>query len=177
MQSLTTVKYGGKTHFCVEEVGTAVFDGPLGFWNDIREFSKKSRKELEMVQDETGKNWCDGSTLLKITKWIGKINMTPKITGFIKCLRKNGIYSTRRRISSSVWKEVGFRHKWCCAHCKEMLKPTFELDHIVELERGGSDTIENLQPLCVECHAKKTHGMRLKKVRIKHSPIRKSKYF
>ena len=45
-----------------------------------------------------------------------------------------------------------------------MLKPTFELDHIIEIANGGEDTIENIQALCVECHAFKTHNFRLKKI-------------
>ncbi len=31
-----------------------------------------------------------------------------------------------------------------------------EIDHILELDAGGADSIENLQPLCKGCHATKT---------------------
>ena len=63
-----------------------------------------------------------------------------------------------------------------------MLKPTFELDHIIPLEDNGPDNIKNLQALCVECHAVKTRDRRLKETRyaLKTSPIQKvktSKYF
>ena len=31
-----------------------------------------------------------------------------------------------------------------------------EIDHIIELADGGSNTLDNLQPLCKPCHATKT---------------------
>jgi 5-methylcytosine-specific restriction endonuclease McrA len=31
-----------------------------------------------------------------------------------------------------------------------------EVDHIIEVARGGSNTIDNLQPLCKPCHMAKT---------------------
>ncbi len=31
-----------------------------------------------------------------------------------------------------------------------------DIDHIIELDAGGSDSIENLQPLCHDCHKIKT---------------------
>lgn len=167
-----------KMYFCIEEVGQSVFEGSIGFWNDVQEYNKKKRKDIELLKDQKrGLHWCEAGILLRVAKWIQKDNNTANIRGFVKCLRKNGVYATKRRISPTVWKEVGYRHKWCCAHCKEMLKPTFELDHIIELERGGSDTIENIQPLCTECHAKKTHGFKLKKIRLQQSRVRTSKYF
>jgi hypothetical protein len=31
-----------------------------------------------------------------------------------------------------------------------------EVDHIIEVARGGTNTIDNLQPLCKPCHLAKT---------------------
>jgi 5-methylcytosine-specific restriction protein A len=31
-----------------------------------------------------------------------------------------------------------------------------EVDHIIELAAGGTNTIDNVQPLCKECHKAKT---------------------
>jgi len=34
--------------------------------------------------------------------------------------------------------------------------PAAEVDHIVPLHTGGTDAPDNLQPLCVQCHQRKT---------------------
>ena len=41
-----------------------------------------------------------------------------------------------------------------CAHCGQRVAQV--LDHIVPLADGGTDTPENRQGLCVECHTVKT---------------------
>lgn len=45
-----------------------------------------------------------------------------------------------------------------CALCLAVgrLRAATEVDHIVPLERGGSDNDHNLQGLCHECHVEKT---------------------
>jgi hypothetical protein len=46
-------------------------------------------------------------------------------------------------------------HKKCCAICSAKAEE-FEIDHVVPLSAGGSNDIENLQPLCKDCHKQKT---------------------
>jgi 5-methylcytosine-specific restriction protein A len=45
-----------------------------------------------------------------------------------------------------------------CEHCRlaGRVRLADELDHIIPLFMGGTDTEDNLQPLCTDCHARKT---------------------
>lgn len=40
--------------------------------------------------------------------------------------------------------------------CRMCGAPATEVDHIIPLSRGGTNALENLQPLCKRCHARKT---------------------
>jgi hypothetical protein len=47
-----------------------------------------------------------------------------------------------------------------CLKCGENAT---EIDHILEVANGGTDDIENLQPLCRMCHQAKTSAFNAKK--------------
>jgi len=49
------------------------------------------------------------------------------------------------------WEELKRKFKYKCASCG-LKKPLTE-DHIIPLSRGGTDYIENIQPLCRSCNA------------------------
>lgn len=51
-------------------------------------------------------------------------------------------------------KGVAFQvHGRDCLQCGDVAT---EIDHIIELDQGGSNDLDNLQPLCKACHTKKT---------------------
>ena len=51
------------------------------------------------------------------------------------------------------WEELKTLFNNKCAICDEVKKLT--KDHIIPLSKGGSDFIENIQPLCKSCNSKK----------------------
>lgn len=54
------------------------------------------------------------------------------------------------------WREVKKRYNWTCPACGRS-EPEIQLtqDHIIPLSKGGSNYIENIQPLCRSCNSKK----------------------
>jgi 5-methylcytosine-specific restriction endonuclease McrA len=58
----------------------------------------------------------------------------------------------RHRASQAEWKEIraAFRRSDCC--CWTCPANWTELHHILNRAHSGDDVIENLAPLCAECH-------------------------
>ena len=54
------------------------------------------------------------------------------------------------------WKNVKDKYHNCCAICKRHeSERKLTMDHIVAIAVGGSNSIENIQPLCKPCNSAK----------------------
>ncbi len=67
----------------------------------------------------------------------------------------------KRSVSETKKKYVASSQSWTCNHCKQQLDATYEIDHVIELQNGGTNDITNLVALCRNCHGKKTMMNRL----------------
>lgn len=69
-----------------------------------------------------------------------------------------GARTHKRSVSEARRKFVAARQKWCCAGpCGKLLPAAFEIDHIIRLDRGGDNSVQNLVALCRNCHGEKTN--------------------
>lgn len=68
----------------------------------------------------------------------------------------SGQKATKRSVSETKKKFVASRQNWKCGDCQEQLTAWYEVDHVIRLEYGGSNHIDNLVALCRDCHGKKT---------------------
>lgn len=71
-------------------------------------------------------------------------------------LLTSGNKGTKRSVSETKKKYVAANQNWKCKHCTKQLPAWFEVDHVMKLEYGGSNNIDNLEALCRDCHGKKT---------------------
>lgn len=69
---------------------------------------------------------------------------------------RGGTTTTKRSVSETKKKYVASQQNWRCEQCQSQLNHTYEIDHRVRLEYGGSNNVENLVALCRNCHGVKT---------------------
>lgn len=80
------------------------------------------------------------------------------------------IYNNKRRslkknssgsFSEDEWKEIKIKYNYTCLSCgKREPEIKLTIDHVTPLSMGGSNTVDNIQPLCGLCNCRK-HAKRL----------------
>tara|TARA_Y100000992_G_C21235969_1_gene478064 strand:- start:455 stop:898 length:444 start_codon:yes stop_codon:yes gene_type:complete len=74
----------------------------------------------------------------------------------IRKIESSGSKGTKRSVSETKKKYVASQQNWTCNKCNQKLNHTFEVDHKLRLEYGGTNEVSNLEALCRECHGQKT---------------------
>ena len=72
-----------------------------------------------------------------------------------KRMLRSGGSARSRSVSESKKKFVASRQHWKCADCQQPLPGSYEVDHIVDLQYGGSNHVDNLRAMCRNCHGEK----------------------
>lgn len=64
----------------------------------------------------------------------------------------------RKQFSEFEKQSICSSFDYKCADCKvDLVDREFNIDHKIPLASGGKNSVENLQPLCIKCHTKKSN--------------------
>ena len=64
--------------------------------------------------------------------------------------------TNKRAVSTMRKKYVASSQNWLCGKCNKQLDHTYEIDHKLRLDEGGTNDVNNLIALCPSCHRYKT---------------------
>ena len=69
---------------------------------------------------------------------------------------------SRKSLTASERLTVKNKYGGNCANCDcQLEEDSWESDHIEALWQGGTDTMDNQEPLCLYCHSQKSEHERL----------------
>lgn len=88
--------------------------------------------------------------------WKGGIYFNPVYVSQSKNRRHTLLLENGGNHTNDEWEKLKAQYNWTCPNCKKS-EPEIILnkDHIIPASKGGSDNIENIQPLCKKCNAQK----------------------
>lgn len=92
----------------------------------------------------------------KNVNWKGGISKNKSYFSWMSSKRRIKKLGNGGSHTQGEWETLKAQYNWTCPCCGKV-EPKIKLteDHIIPLSKGGSDNIENIQPLCKSCNSQK----------------------
>lgn len=68
----------------------------------------------------------------------------------------------RKPITDLIKKNIAYKQSYNCCICRNLLPPSYQIDHIIPHSISQNDNENNLQALCANCHSVKTQRENLR---------------
>lgn len=161
-------KYWERQKYCSQKCAGDAWKGTPA-WNKGKKglcFSKKPQEYLnwkpsygmkgKKMSIETKRKISESHKGEKSSQWKGGISKTREYNSVYKKRHRARKKNAEGSHTSGEWELLRKQYGFTCPACKRK-EPIIQLteDHIIPLAKGGSDYIENIQPLCRGCNSKK----------------------
>jgi 5-methylcytosine-specific restriction endonuclease McrA len=125
-------------------------------WKQTEETKEKCRKANLGKHFSPKTEFKKGFTGRLSGHWKGGITNERKKNNYYCKTRRLLEYNSEGSHTIVEWELLKKQYGYTCPSCKNK-EPNIKLteDHIIPLKKGGSDYIENIQPLCRSCNCKK----------------------
>lgn len=119
-------------------------------------FGRKHSKKTIRKMRESRKKLFEGGFIIHNKKYFNseEVRIALNISNKKRFNRLKELKSIGLTHTNKEWNEVLKKYNFSCANCKDNKKKLTK-DHIIPLEKGGTDEIKNIQPLCQSCNSKK----------------------
>lgn len=107
----------------------------------------------QSIYSDSRENQVGGNTIQE--------NMTPQMKRMVNSGKNINSTLNKRCVSQAKKKFIASQQNWRCNQCNQQLDHTYEVDHKVDLQYGGSNEASNLVALCRNCHGKKTMASKM----------------
>jgi hypothetical protein len=128
----------------------------FGALSVVSKSPKMSYDNMKTLQEFIQVMPIDRQSKDMLTPFLSTNSGTSREQASIHKIKNSGLKGTKRSVSETKKKYVASHQNWSCNKCNKKLNHTFEVDHKVRLEYGGTNEVSNLEALCRECHGQKT---------------------